>query len=215
MKTTTQHHAEANDIFREDRDMAKMPRRRISIGVAGCMPRIGTTTQALLITSYLFYHDKSVVYAELTDNDFIRNLEETYTDVQTKNGVTVYNRLSLVRKEQIPGLTDDVEYVVYDYGAANVKGFDAVSFSRCDIKLLCGGSKPNELLYMTQALGKDYAKDCYYMFSFVPRDDEQGIIEQMGKLKDRTFFSSYSPDYFTRVQKMDVLYNQFIPLGGK
>ena len=51
-------------------------KRKVSIGIAGCMSRIGTTTQAIQIVKYLTLKGYNVCYIEINDSGWLKKYIE-------------------------------------------------------------------------------------------------------------------------------------------
>ena len=46
-----------------------------TVGIVGCQPRIGTTTQALQLTLCLMHMGYNVAYVEMGERDYIEKLD--------------------------------------------------------------------------------------------------------------------------------------------
>ena len=187
--------------------------RKMTIGVAGAMPRIGTTTQALQIARYIFTRQKKVAYIQAFESDFVDALRLNYTDVtMDKYGNVLYNRIPLVKRDDIQTVAgDDFEYLVFDYGSYTNTGFDTVSFLERNTQILVGGSAPQELNYTTDALSDKIFLNSKILFNLVPEDDQKAVERMMQGREDDTFFSGYQPDMFSYYGIMDRVYEQILP----
>lgn len=55
--------------------------KKISVAVAGCLPRIGTTTQAIQIVKYLLYLNHRACYVQMNNSRYVENLDGYYADM--------------------------------------------------------------------------------------------------------------------------------------
>ena len=49
-----------------------------TVGIVGCQPRIGTTTQALQLTLCLMHMGYNVAYVEMGERDYIEKLDDGF-----------------------------------------------------------------------------------------------------------------------------------------
>ncbi len=187
--------------------------RKVTIGVAGVMGRIGCTTQAIQLALYLFYQGKNAAYVEMNQTGFLKYLEETYEDVQKDaNGNLIYERMTFVKKENLQSvLGSDYEYLVFDYGSVTQQDFQKLSYMERNIQVMVAGSKPEELLRTTEVLCDPDCSRCRFIFSFVPRGDTGAVLDLMTDRKKDTYFAGYIPDLFQSRKEMDVIYAQIVP----
>lgn len=52
-----------------------------TVGIVGCQPRIGTTTQALQLTLCLMHMGYNVAYVEMGERDYIEKLDALYQGI--------------------------------------------------------------------------------------------------------------------------------------
>ncbi len=175
------------------------------INVAGCMDRIGTTTQALQLARFIKSMDYDVAYMEMNDKNYIKNTklvysdyEEQDTDVITVQGIDVIprNKLSDIRKGGA-----NLDFLIIDHGTVNDKKFDKKEFLQGGVPILVGGIKANELLETENALRDKDMQKAFFIFSFVEDGDNDELLVNMGKKKDETFFSPYFPDPFVQMDE--------------
>lgn len=177
------------------------------ITIAGCMPRIGTTTQAMGLARYIQEcSDYKVAYVECNAQNYIWSASELYRS--TKNdrsgghmnieGINMYNS-SRIGELTVGGT--DIDFLICDCGDINSREFDETRFLTGNARILVGGVKPNELHYTEKALRiKEYA-DSIFIFSFVPGEDREELKESMGSHAEDTFFSPFMPDPFMHLTK--------------
>jgi len=172
----------------------------VHIGVVGTQNRIGTTTQALLITKLLKDLGFNVCYIEANDNNHISKLGDMY-EIKQRDSYMECMGLDLYQKESTPLGYD---FYIYDYGVLNNTNFELLK-SR-DLQIVVAGTKVWEqdylldLFYMTEKL-----TNVHYIFSFAPEEDRKEISKNMGKLKLKSHFSSYIPNPFG-ISNQDIYY---------
>lgn len=170
-----------------------------TIGIAGAQGRIGTTTQALQILSYLQMMGNLVCYVEMNQHGhhFVKDLQSAYDDVQVIGDKTIYQHLEFYEMSAISALIKkDYGYIIKDFGAADDPAFNQPSFLECDIKVFVCGVKPDELPKAYDIMNNPLYDDVKYIFSFVPKEDQREVKELMEDDADRTFFAEYTPDPF-------------------
>lgn len=194
---------------------------KLTVAVAGALRRVGTTTQALHIAEYLYRNHKDegkkVAYVELNNTGFLELFEKTYMDVKRDgNGNLKYDDFTLVPKDNLQSVMNgDFDYIVFDYGAYfeyadELNPEFAPLFEGQNVQILVGGSSPEELRRMTDALKDRKFRNSSIMFSFVPKGDMKAIKDLMAGWKARTHFASYDPDLFHSSELMDSEYAQLL-----
>lgn len=166
-----------------------------SIGVAGALNRMGTTTQCLQICKYLISMGYTVAYVEMNKNEFIDDCEKTYSKAKKKgkyllcNGIDMYKGLA-------DAMSGDYDYLIKDYGDMQSDKFNSISFLEQGTRVICLGSKPTELTAADTVLDKDEYIKSKFIFTFVPESEHKDILELMLDSKDSTYFAPYTPDLF-------------------
>jgi len=204
-----------NDIFNEDilKPGEMSNTIKTTIGVAGCMYRIGTTTIATQLALFLIFSGKKAVYVEANNTDFIDELLHVYADVKPDGSGNVdYDILKLVKRDNIQTVMNkDVEYLIFDYGSVFSPSFDSSSFSERNVQILIGGSSPKEQLFMTEALKNPLFKKCWVFYNLVPEYDQKAILKRMTSRAEKTKFTAYMPDYFKSEKSMDNIFTTVLP----
>lgn len=172
-----------------------------TIAVAGCLERIGTTTQAIQLVKHLIFQGHRACYIELNENGYIKALKELYEDgisFDDELGRVTYQNVDMFyRKDKIAEvLRLGYEYYIYDFGIFDSVGFSLVSYLEKNLKIMVCGIKPNEASYMTDILASLYDKDIEYIFSFTHESDRKDILELMSDRAEHTFFAPWIPDPF-------------------
>ena len=172
-----------------------------SIGVAGTVNRMGTTTQALqIVKSYLFLGYKAA-YIQLDGSNFVENIERYFEDthVDESLGQVSFNHVDMFyNSDKLSQILEmDYDVYVYDYGVFGSARFNKISFLEKDITIVVCGAKPNEITETTKILQSAFYSDVNYVFSFVAKAEQKDVLELMDEKADKTFFAGYSPDQFT------------------
>jgi len=207
-------HRASKDIYNEESGKAPQAMKsKLTIGVAGVMPRIGTTTQAIQLALYLFYKDRDVAYVEMNNHGFVRLLERIYSGVKKDNrGNVIYRRLTFVPRDNIASvLNDDYDALVFDYGSYDEEDFDLTGFSERNIQVFVCGNKPEENPKTIRMLIDTDLPYCSYIFTSVSLGDQDEALAIMDDRKGSTFFAEYCPDPFETNRPMNGVYKQIVP----
>lgn len=188
-----------------------------TIGVAGAVRRMGTTTQALQIVKYLKFNGYKAAYFEMNNHGFVKAVREFYEDSQydEMEGLTEYQNVDMYYKaERLKEVQDkDYEYIVYDYGVYSEHDFNKVSFLEKDIQIFVVGSKPDEFEKTYDLIKSNFYNDVFYVFNFTSDAEKKDIKELMEDKADKTFFADESKDPFTFGNSK--IYSEMIPIENK
>lgn len=188
-----------------------------TIGVAGAVRRMGTTTQALQIVKYLKFNGYKAAYFEMNNHGFVKAVREFYEDSQydEMEGLTEYQNVDMYYKaERLKEVQDkDYEYIVYDYGVYSEHDFNKVSFLEKDIQIFVVGSKPDEFEKTYDLIKSNFYNDVFYVFNFTSDAEKKDIKELMEDKADKTFFADESKDPFTFGNSK--IYSEMIPIEDK
>lgn len=170
------------------------------VGIAGAGNRIGTTTQAFLMTRFLLSVGIKACYVQFNNSKFIESLANVYDNISidTNIGKISYDGIDMFYdyKKITEILKLDYDYYICDYGNILLDSFELASFEEKNIKILVAGSKPNEILLLDKAIDKLYQKNINYIFSFTAENDKPDILEYMDTEANHCYFADYSPDMF-------------------
>lgn len=181
------------------------------INIAGVMPRIGTTTQALQLARYIkACSDYKVAYIECNSQNYIWSASGMYAATRDSTGGHVnIEGIDLYTQARMPELTQggvDIDFLVCDYGDILAAGFDKQLFMQGSVRILAAGVKPNELHYTESTLRAPEYGDAIYIFTHVPPADVEEITGLMGTHGEDTFFSPYLPDPFQQMTEDKLSY---------
>lgn len=170
-----------------------------TIAIAGVVPRIGTTTQAMQIVKYLEMQNKTACYVDLTGRNDLELYPQVYEGIEadTEQGRIFYEGLQLYYKpERIAGiLNQEYDFVVYDFGVyPSLSKELKVSYLEKDVHLLVCGAKPGEIAPLLKSVFPDLSgENVKYIFSFIHSADMFEVKASMGEKGEDTFFAAYTP----------------------
>lgn len=170
----------------------------VTIGIAGSQTRIGVSHLSFMITS--FYEGKGVssLYVESNNTGHILSIVKYLKTVKIQNEVFQIHNCNMVQKEVLDKVnTNNYFVIVNDYGKLTADNLS--EFLLCDEKFLVMGAKEWELIESERAIGlvKD-SNDIKYLFNYLSGNSFNGIIKNMGKL--RNFRIPYEPEPFSKTQ---------------
>ncbi len=172
-----------------------------TIAVVGSVGRIGTTTQCIQMVKYLNIQNKRACYIEMNPNGYLELLKEFYDEgvtIDEQLGKITYQNVDMFyKKDKISDILKlGYDYYIYDFGTYRPDDFALISFLEKNIKFVVCGTKPNELLYMQQALQVFYDNDINYIFSFSPESEHEDVLALMEEKAECTYFATFTPDLF-------------------
>lgn len=123
---------EEEDEDIEEESGEKKKTRTIGIGVAGCIKRMGTTTQALQIVKYLQFIGRKAAYFQMNASNFVEAVKDAYEQVTVDEdiGLVSYANTDMYyRTDKLQEVLNlDYDYLIFDYGVAGENGFNKISF---------------------------------------------------------------------------------------
>lgn len=186
-----------------------------TIGVAGTIHRIGTTTQAIQIVKFLISKGYKACYVEVNEtkykNILIRKAEQYISyaekvkiafEIEKEDddlGMISYEKVDMLYKpDKLANMDEEYDYYVYDYGTYSDRGFNKAAFLKDDLTIFVTGANPTEIDYTIDiAVNSSYIKS-KLLFSFLEEAERESFI---GYMKDynaagRCFFVPYTPNPF-------------------
>lgn len=136
---------EENGIdIKEAEEPQQIIRQKVkTIGIAGTIPRIGTTTTSLQLVKYIESRGYNAAYVEINTLKYIEQCEKLYADVKRDNNKSYlkYNGIRMyVSSNMGEVMSDDYNYIICDYGAVVDPSFNKVSFLK-RLEYLCCRNK--------------------------------------------------------------------------
>lgn len=157
-----------------------------TIGIAGSIKRMGTTTQALQIVKYLLFKGYKAAYYEMNNHKFVLSVAEAYSDVSKDDvdGLVKYQSVDMYYKaEKLKEVQNkDYDYIVYDFGVYSEHDFNKVSFLEKDIQIFVVGSKPDEFSQTYNVIKNNFYNNVFYIFNFTS-ENEKKIYWNLWKIK--------------------------------
>ncbi|WP_027626232.1 hypothetical protein [Clostridium lundense] len=181
--------------------------KNIKIAVAGVLSRVGTTTTAFNMARFLFNSGAKVSYTEANDCGHLKEIAAYYEFLKVENYYR-YKGVEYYPNKQFP---NDVNCQIFDLGSLN-KGNIAI-FKSCDIKILCSGSKPYELIETYEAINSIKDVDYNILFSSISDEENLKIRKSFENSNDNIHFLKYSPSLFDGKINEDIyreIINDFI-----
>lgn len=211
---TEAHEEQAN---REPIDEVTIERTACkTVGIAGAVPRMGTTTQAIQFVKYLIFAGWKACYIEMNSHGWVEELAEAYADVSLDGeiGKATYQGVDLFyRPEKLPEVLKlGYDYYVYDYGVYSDQDFNKISFLEKDIQIFVVGTKPGEFMKTYHLIENNFYRNVVYIFNFVREDQEEykEIYDLMGDKRETTYFAPDCRDPFHYSNAK--LYSQILPV---
>lgn len=185
----------------EEETEEKEKTRTIGIGVAGCIGRMGTTTQALQFVKYLQYAGYRAAYFQMNSHGFVEALKDAYEQVSVDEeiGRVSYSKVDMFyRPDKLQEVFKlDYDYIVFDYGVAGKNGFNKISFLEKEKQVFVVGSKPGGEFEKTyDVIKNNFYNNVYYIYNFVAANEQEDLKELMGEKADITFFAKEAKDPF-------------------
>lgn len=188
--------------MQEEMQQKEKAERYKSIGIAGTMGRIGTTTQCLQIVKFLMLKGYTAAYIEINSSGYIEKSKRLYSNVMDhpeQNYVT-YNDIDMYHGNYLnDAIRNGYDYIVCDYGSLDDPSFNKVSFMEKEIKIFVAGSKPSEFDKIQPVLQSAVYVDTAFIFNFIPEGDKKDLLEMMCEKSENTVFSGITPDPFDYV----------------
>lgn len=191
------------------------PTKITTVGIIGIMPRIGTTTQALMLTRYLNEAGIRACYVEENDTQFCDCLMSLYDDVtyDSDRDCLVKENLTLYKEETRSFVATDVAYRIVDYGYIKENSFPE-NYLKKDIKIIVCGTAPLEIANLIANVEMMYDVDLNYIFSLSDEQHYQEVLGVMGTKKDKCYLSPNIPDSFDFfTQPCRYIYNSILNLN--
>ena len=169
-----------------------------TIGVAGALPRIGVTTQALQMVKYFQIAGYRACYIEMNGSGYPEKVLQVYRKAKKKkNGMVEFSHVPLYGKEIWKEAAENYDFLVKDYGAVRDASFEKISFLEQDMRILLCGVKPDEVAASEWAL-ETYGEKCdRFLFNFVCEEERKEIKKMMVERAEMTYFMEGIPNPFS------------------
>ena len=156
----------------------------VQIAVAGAQERIGTTTIALGLATWLGSAGAEVAYIERNERKVLSSLKDAYEMEEEVKGEGYWLE-GVWYGEQMP--EQGYQFLIEDYGTGEAD-------IQADILLLICGTKPYEIRRTMQFLQRFEKREAYVLCPFVDRGLWNTYVEALETDYHRVFFVEYQPD---------------------
>ena len=169
--------------------------------MAGCIKRMGTTTQALQIVKYLQFIGRKAAYFQMNASNFVEAVKDAYEQVTVDEdiGLVSYANTDMYyRTDKLQEVLNlDYDYLIFDYGVAGENGFNKISFLEKERQIFVVGSKPGGEFQKTyDVIKNNFYNNVFYIYNFVTSGEQEDIKELMGEKAEVTFFAKEARDPF-------------------
>lgn len=161
-----------------------------TIAVAGCISHIGATTQAIQAVQVIKENGLKACYIEMNRTGYLDNVLALYAQAEDRKSFIRFSGIDMYKKNYAKSVVKQSwDYVIRDYGPANVGSFEEASYAEQPLKIVVCGSKPNEIFKTQDLLRDPIYDDAFFIFSFVPEEERVDLLSLMGDRSEKTFFS--------------------------
>lgn len=178
------------------------------IGVIGVLPRIGTTTQAIMIANTLKSLGKTACYIQYHESSFLNNMENYFVGVEksASKGCLTYEGLDFFENRNLV-LSQSYDYHIRDYGMCERNEAIPSDFFDNDIRVIVCGGTAEEVSRLTEMRTQLYVDNgLIYVFSFIADYERNDIMDLMGDKTNPVVFAPYTPDCFNLTEEAKSMY---------
>lgn len=199
----------AERIIKTDNNSHRLKNHKgiLKIGVAGAMPRIGTTTMAMQLCKFLNVEvgDHTACYVEYNSSDYLKAVDDIFeiSDRDESLGRRTFSSVDMYcEPKKINRILDQgYEYIIYDYGP--ICQCEENSLLEKDIVILVCGTEADEVLKTEEAIRKLQQKNVFYMFNYSTEADFVECAEALEDDRTRAYRAGYIPDRFRYDSELD------------
>ncbi|MDT8717035.1 hypothetical protein IAI10_10230 [Clostridium sp. 19966] len=163
----------------------------IKIAVAGVSRRCGTTTTAFNLTNCLYGLGAKVSYTEANDNNHLKDITDFYEFIKDGGESFKYRGVEYYPVKQFP---NEYNFNVFDIGVLN--GNALPIYKACNVRILCGGSKPYEIVEYKKALEPISKINISTILNFCPEIGRTNLKKLIENENIKAYFTDYSPNLF-------------------
>lgn len=176
-----------HDFVEQEQEHYRFDCENVRIAVLSSQPRMGATTVAIGLCSWLASVGATVSYVEANDSGHLNALIRGY-DMEQETGRYYYEGVYYQSKEPL----HDTNFVVYDVGSS-LTG-DMGQMHRADRILIVCGTKPYELQFTMQLIKHVEIKEGFLMLPFVESEVRQEIGSALENNDTKVLFLEYQPE---------------------
>ncbi len=188
-----------------------------TIGIAGAVARMGTTTQAIQFVKYLHFIGYRAAYIQMNSHGWVEQLKEAYSDTEhdPEKGLVSYQGVDMYyRLNRLQDVLKKYDYYVYDYGVFSEHDFNKISFLEKEIQIFVVGSKPGEFDKTYQVVKNNFYNRNFYIFNFIAEAEKKDLLELMEEKAKDTFFAGEVRDPFS-YDGQDGIYGKILPIKSQ
>ncbi len=175
----------------------------ISVGIAGCIDRIGVTSVAIQLIKFFLSVEKTACLIDNSDTGYVELCREYYgvddedEDMHriTLEGVDMYYNVTAEILQHIE--LRNYNFMIYDIGNISVSPQKQTDFLKKKYRLLVTGDKPNEMKAFDYLINSIYRTHIHYLYNFVPQADREYIMEDIKKQKQECWFIPFFDECFS------------------
>lgn len=170
----------------------------VNIIVAGTMNRIGTTTIAMNMTSYLADIGAKVSYTEANGSNHLEMIHSYFfSNIPINNNYFSVKEVDYFLNSNIP--TNGYNFHILDIGVLNQRNLKV--FGIGEIKILCSGTKPYELPQLNNALNILNTKEISIILNGV---ETHRIKKTLPIAEDKIYSNKFTSDLFNEEVNKDI-----------
>lgn len=189
--TYEDHFTRGNNNLLGNTEQYIFKQKDIKIAVAGVSRRVGTTTTAFNLTNYLSTIGAKVSYTEANANEHLKDIAEYYEFTSKGENNFIYKGVEYYPNKQFP---NNYNFNVFDLGILN--GSTLPIFKACNMRILCSGSKPYEILEYKKALTSISEFNISTVFNSCPEIGRISLKKSVENENIKAYFAEYSPNLF-------------------
>lgn len=199
-KDAVRFRAEVIDTKRKDRVIIKKEYKKLkqfeTIAIAGTEKHIGTTTQALLICTFLNSLKLNACYINANPDADISCFEELGAIKNKNTDMLTYKGIDMWRKENsVEAMSLAYDFYIYDYGVFDESKID--NFISKGIKIIVSGTKIWEFAGLKNVFTHlEKLKDLKFLFNYTEQEKQKEWLKNMSKFSRGTYFTDYTPNPF-------------------
>ncbi|MGG4220603.1 hypothetical protein ABEW32_20575 [Paenibacillus jamilae] len=158
----------------EKKDQYQFNCTNLRIAVAGSDRRVGTTTTAMNLVSWINRHGGKACYVESNTHYHLPHIIQLFQPQKSGNAYVLEGSDFYLTSE----LNGEYNFVVLDCGVLHASTIQE-PFKAADIRLLCGSALPYELVTYYKVLERCKGLDVQALGMFVPESLKPYLVEQI------------------------------------
>jgi hypothetical protein len=164
--------------------------KNIKIAVAGVSSKVDTTTTAFNMSKFLISIGAEASYTEANSNEYLKEIVAYYEFLKVENYYK-YKDIEYYPNKQFPA---DYNFNIFDLG--NLSSGSVAIFKSCDVKVLCSGSKPYDLIDTHKAIKLFDDVNLNSLFSSTVETEKMRIRKMFDSSINKIYFQDYAPSLF-------------------